>query len=67
MKDSYLLPLLTLAKKGKVKGSVYISSKDLGKELGVSQQTASRWLKELESSGADRKNICERRADDYAY
>ncbi|MDY1591462.1 MAG: DUF120 domain-containing protein [Methanofastidiosum sp.] len=52
MKDSYLLPLLTLAKKGKVKGSVYISSKDLGKELGVSQQTASRWLKELESSGA---------------
>jgi len=52
MKDSYLLPLLTLAKKGKVKGSVYISSKDLGKELGVSQQTASRWLKELESFGA---------------
>jgi riboflavin kinase len=52
MKDSHLLPLLTIAKKGKVKGSVFISSKDLGKELGVSQQTASRWLNELESSGA---------------
>jgi len=52
MKDSHLLPLLTIAKKGKVKGSVFISSKDLGKELEVSQQTAARWLKELESYGA---------------
>lgn len=56
MKDSHLSPLLTLAKKMKGKGSVYISSKDLGNELGVSQQTASRWLMELESCGAiDRK------------
>ncbi len=52
MKDSHLLPLLTLAKKIKDKGSVYISSKEFGTELGVSQQTASRWLVELESCGA---------------
>ncbi len=57
MKDSHLLPLLTLAKKGKIKSSVFISSKDLGKDLGVSQQTASRWLNELESLGAIKREL----------
>jgi riboflavin kinase len=46
-----LLSLLTLAKRGCCKGSVEISSHALGRDLGTSQQTASRKLRELEKEG----------------
>lgn len=40
--------LLALAKKGCCEGSVEVSSQSLGRELGMSQQTAARRLCELE-------------------
>ncbi|MEA1992938.1 MAG: DUF120 domain-containing protein [Euryarchaeota archaeon] len=44
MKSKYVLTLIELAKKGNGR----ITSAELGKNLGVSQQTASRRLKQLE-------------------
>jgi riboflavin kinase len=43
--------LLALAKRGCCEGSVEVSSQLLGRELNVSQQTASRRLRDLERKG----------------
>lgn len=47
----YLLTLLKLASAGAIEVSRQLTSKQLARELGVSQQTAARWLIELEKRG----------------
>ena len=44
----YLSALLKLARAGAIEISRQLTSKQLARELGVSQQTAARWLIELE-------------------
>ncbi len=57
MNDAYAQRLLReLAMKGAIKGYVVVSTTDLGKRLGISQQSASRWLSELAEMGLIRKD-----------
>jgi len=51
MRGELLITLYTLALLGAYKRPVLISSNNLAKKLGISQQTASRRLLELERSG----------------
>lgn len=49
--------LIALAKKGAINKSIEISSTKLGEELGISQQTAARKLKEAEEKEYIRREI----------
>ena len=49
--SSLLGMLISLAKHGALYRWVETTTEELGKELGISQQTASRWLKKLSTSG----------------
>jgi len=54
MNDSiygYAELLVNIAKRGGAEKSIELSSKELGKELRISQQSASRKLKEIEEKG----------------
>lgn len=46
-----VLILKYLATKGAISGAVSLSSRDFGKEIGISQQSASNWIIKLASEG----------------
>ncbi len=56
MNRAYAQMLLReLALRGAMDRYVIISTKDVGKRIGISQQSASRWLSELETEGLIRR------------
>jgi len=62
--DKHALTLLALAEDlGSAGDGVFLSSSQLGKTLGVSQQTASRRLKELEDAGLITRRRVGRRSE----
>lgn len=52
--------LLCLARRGALKKSIFISTSELAKEIGTSQQTASRRILELEAQGYIKRNVSRR-------
>lgn len=61
MKLSRVLPIVYhLAIKGAIQRSIALTTIDLGKELGVSQQTASRLLRQLEKLGFIKREVFKR-------
>ncbi|UCE39656.1 MAG: DUF120 domain-containing protein [Thermoplasmata archaeon] len=61
MEAKLVLVLKQLALKGAVNGSVSISSKEFGREMGISQQSASNWILRLVSEGYIERQLGARR------
>lgn len=57
VKPDHFFALLALASRGANWKEVKVSSFDLAEDLGVAQQTASRWLKELEKGGLVTRHV----------
>ncbi|MFH0971258.1 MAG: DUF120 domain-containing protein [Candidatus Micrarchaeota archaeon] len=51
MKSERIAILLNIAKRGGLQNEINASAAELAAEIGVSQQTANRWLLELQSEG----------------
>lgn len=49
--------LKVLAVRGGCRGPIFVSTQSIGEMLGISQQTASRRLKSLESAGLITRNL----------
>ncbi len=51
MRASKIGLLLNIAKRGGLQNAIRVTSGELASEMGISQQTANRWLLELQSEG----------------
>lgn len=51
MKQTKLTLLISLAKRGALQNHVFLKTQDIASELRISQQSASRWLQELQTDG----------------